>query len=96
MSGQSAITDRNNDYAEAVRRISFPLGRTLLSHDYVFWCGDFNYRINMSRNDVKALVEEGAWDTLKSADQVVLNTFLYNFFIDNNDTAPGVRDMNHI
>ena len=40
----------------------------------------------MSRNDVKALVEEGAWDTLKSADQVVLNTFLYNFFIDNNDT----------
>ena len=21
----------------------------MLSHDYVFWCGDFNYRINMAR-----------------------------------------------
>ena len=26
-----------------------PQGRHVLSHDYVFWCGDFNYRINMAR-----------------------------------------------
>ena len=48
----------------------FLQGRTLLSHDYVFWCGDFNYRIDMSRDDVKASVEEKDWDTLLSADQL--------------------------
>ena len=45
-------------------------GRTLLSHDYVFWCGDFNYRINMARDDVKANVAKKDWDTLLSADQL--------------------------
>jgi hypothetical protein len=48
----------------------FLQGRSLLSHDYVFWCGDFNYRIDMSRDDVKAAVEEKDWDTLLSADQL--------------------------
>ena len=28
-------------------------GRTVLSHDFVFWCGDFNYRINLGRDEVK-------------------------------------------
>ena len=45
-------------------------GRSLLSHDYVFWCGDFNYRIDMARDDVKASVKEKDWDTLLSADQL--------------------------
>ena len=27
-----------------------------MSHDYVFWCGDFNYRINMKREEVKEAV----------------------------------------
>ena len=31
-------------------------GRTVLSHDYVFWCGDFNYRINLDREEVKDAV----------------------------------------
>ena len=48
-------------------------GRTLLSHDYVFWCGDFNYRINMARDDVKANVAKKDWDTLLSADQLKVN-----------------------
>ena len=30
----------------------FEQGRTVLSHDYVFWCGDFNYRINLEREEV--------------------------------------------
>ena len=31
-------------------------GRTVLSHDYVFWCEDFNYRINLDREEVKDAV----------------------------------------
>ena len=41
-----------------------------MSHDYVFWCGDFNYRINMAREDVKALVAAKEWKTLLEADQL--------------------------
>jgi hypothetical protein len=37
----------------------FLQGRTVLYHDFVFWCGDFNYRLNMSRDEVKAAVEVG-------------------------------------
>ena len=28
------------------------------THDYVFWCGDFNYRINMERSEVVDLVKK--------------------------------------
>ena len=71
--GQSQVAERNNDYSEAVKKISFQnvslilcktlsyqsiQGRTPLSHDYVFWCGDFNYRINMEREEVINLVNK--------------------------------------
>ena len=36
----------------------------------MFWCGDFNYRIDMGRDDVTALVAAGDWPALLSADQV--------------------------
>lgn len=68
--GQSNISDRNADYCEAIKKIMFPKGRNMLSHDYVFWCGDFNYRINMCREDVIGLVGDRDWDALLSADQL--------------------------
>ena len=34
-------------------------GRTVLSHDYVFWCGDFNYRVSLEREQaVQAAVDQ--------------------------------------
>ncbi len=53
----------------------------MLSHDYVFWCGDFNYRINMGREDVKNLVAAKDWDTLLSADQLKVRTILYRYIM---------------
>ncbi len=44
----------NNEHA-----YDYLQGRTVLYHDFVFWCGDFNYRLNMSRDEVKAAVEVG-------------------------------------
>ena len=41
-----------------------------MSHDYVFWCGDFNYRINMARAEVKELVAKQDWAELLAADQL--------------------------
>lgn len=43
----------------------------LFSHDYVFWCGDFNYRIDMPNEDVKELIRNQTWDSLVVGDQLV-------------------------
>lgn len=54
--GQSQVVERNADYAEITRKIAFPMGRSLKSHDYVFWCGDFNYRIDMDKDELRELL----------------------------------------
>ena len=40
------------------------------SHDYVFWCGDFNYRIDLPREEVLSLIERQKWDDLQACDQL--------------------------
>ncbi|KAM9847210.1 synaptojanin-1 [Aulostomus maculatus] len=68
--GQSQVKERNDDYSEITRRLSFPMGRLLYSHDYVFWCGDFNYRINLPNEEVKELIKQQNWDALTAGDQL--------------------------
>ena len=94
--GQSQVAERNSDYSEAVKRISFSnvgpnivsllhahhlspytlllQGRTVLSHDYVFWCGDFNYRINMERDEVIDMVNKKV-----TSNHIV--DFLFKYFL---------------
>ncbi|XP_060764936.1 synaptojanin-1 isoform X2 [Neoarius graeffei] len=69
--GQSQVKERNDDYNEITRKLSFPMGRLLYSHDYVFWCGDFNYRINLPNEEVKELIRQQNWDALIAGDQLV-------------------------
>ena len=52
---QDKVMERNSDYIEACRKIELtsrygPI--TIEDMDYVFWCGDFNYRIDMPRDMV--------------------------------------------
>ena len=70
--GQKEIQERNNDYAEAVKKLAFPNGRSLLSHDYVFWCGDFNYRISLPRDEVIHALNNDDYTELKAADQLLV------------------------
>ncbi|XP_033638398.1 synaptojanin-1-like [Asterias rubens] len=69
--GQSQVKDRNDDYAEISRKIMFPMGRTLATHDYVFWCGDFNYRIDMEKEQLKEFIAQENYEALKSSDQLL-------------------------
>ncbi|XP_046406834.1 synaptojanin-1 isoform X1 [Ischnura elegans] len=78
--GQSQVTERNADYAEITRKITFPMGRTLNSHDYVFWAGDFNYRIDMDKDEMKELVKKGEWDILLQHDQLRVQQEAENVF----------------
>ncbi|THD20455.1 Synaptojanin-1 [Fasciola hepatica] len=78
--GQSNVRERNDDFHEICRRLVFPTGRNILSHDYVFWCGDFNYRINLSGAEVKRLVSQSAWSDLLRSDQLTVERQAGNVF----------------
>lgn len=72
--GQHQVKERNDDYAEITRRIQFPMGRSINSHDYVFWCGDFNYRLDkISNEDVRRAAAMKDYKTLLQYDQLKLS-----------------------
>ncbi|XP_041863662.1 synaptojanin-1 isoform X3 [Melanotaenia boesemani] len=93
--GQSQVKERNDDYNEITRRLSFPMGRLLYSHDYVFWCGDFNYRINLPNEEVKELIKQQNWDSLTAGDQLLDQKnagMIFRGFIEGNlDFAPTYK-----
>lgn len=78
--GQSAIKERNDDFNEICRRLIFSGNRSIYTHDYVFWCGDFNYRINLSGSEVKRLVAQSDWSELLLSDQLNLERQSGNVF----------------
>ncbi|RUS89988.1 hypothetical protein EGW08_002255, partial [Elysia chlorotica] len=78
--GHSQVKERNDDYAEITRKMAFPMGRTILSHDRVFWCGDFNYRIDLGNEEVKSLVASGNLGALRDMDQLNVQRGLGNTF----------------
>ena len=41
------------------------------SHDYVFWCGDLNYRIDLPREEVLQMIENNKWLSLQEEDQLI-------------------------
>lgn len=68
--GQHEIQNRNEDFATTIRKLKFPQGRFINSHDVVFWFGDFNYRISLSNVDIKRAIENQDFETLVAYDQL--------------------------
>ncbi|XP_043919592.1 synaptojanin-2 [Protopterus annectens] len=68
--GHSQIKERNEDYREIIQKLSFPMERNIFSHDYVFWCGDFNYRIDLSYEEVFHFLKRQDWKSLLVHDQL--------------------------
>uniref|UniRef100_A0A3P8XWV8 Synaptojanin-1 n=1 Tax=Esox lucius TaxID=8010 RepID=A0A3P8XWV8_ESOLU len=93
--GQSQVKERNDDYNEITRKLSFPMGRLLYSHDYIFWCGDFNYRISLPNEEVKELIRQQNWEALTAGDQLVDQKnqgLVFRGFIEGNlDFAPTYK-----
>ncbi|KAF8372810.1 unc-26 [Pristionchus pacificus] len=70
--GQNEIRDRNEDYATAMKKLQFSGGRTIDSHDVIFWFGDFNYRISMGGEEVKRAVRSNQIDLIVGGDQLTV------------------------
>jgi len=39
-------------------------------HDYLFWCGDFNYRIDLTKEEVMDLIQHNNFAGLQAYDQL--------------------------
>ncbi|XP_015111284.1 synaptojanin-1 [Diachasma alloeum] len=78
--GQSQVNERNADYAEITRKLAFPMGRTLNTHDYVFWCGDFNYRVDMDKEEMREMIRRGEIEQILQYDQLKIQQDHGNVF----------------
>uniref|UniRef100_A0ACD5Z4L7 Uncharacterized protein n=1 Tax=Avena sativa TaxID=4498 RepID=A0ACD5Z4L7_AVESA len=72
---------RNADVAEILKSTQFPrickvpgqrVPEKIIDHDRIIWLGDLNYRVVLSYDDTKALLEENDWDTLLENDQLMI------------------------
>ncbi|KAL3981632.1 hypothetical protein ACH3XW_43860 [Acanthocheilonema viteae] len=80
--GQNEVRDRNEDYMNALRKIKFSQGRGILSHAVIFWLGDFNYRIVLSRSEAEAVIKSGNMVELSRYDQLSQQKALGEIFKD--------------
>jgi len=68
--GQGKASERNDDYHDITRKLDFGKGRTVDSHDFVVWFGDFNYRIDHDIDEIKRLIADGELQKLIPFDQL--------------------------
>eukprot|EP00249_Psilotum_nudum_P021395 c28091_g1_i2 orf=478-2079(+) len=70
---------RNSDVAEILKRTLFrrsakfpgrKLPENILAHDRIIWFGDLNYRLSLSVENVKSLIQTRNWQALLERDQL--------------------------
>ncbi|PWN44254.1 hypothetical protein IE81DRAFT_27792 [Ceraceosorus guamensis] len=68
--GSSNVEERNADYHTILRGLAFQKGRSVASHDHVFWAGDFNYRIDLPNETARPLCAQQDFAQLYARDQL--------------------------
>ncbi|KAG8383493.1 hypothetical protein BUALT_Bualt04G0019000 [Buddleja alternifolia] len=70
---------RNSDVAEILKGTQFSricknpnrrLPERIIDHDRMLWLGDLNYRVGLSYEEAKLLLEDNDWDSLLEKDQL--------------------------
>lgn len=67
--GQSAVEDRNRDYATITAGLRFK-NDNVSACDHVFWFGDFNYRLEADNGLARRLIGDGNLQDLWGRDQL--------------------------
>ncbi|KAF2090828.1 hypothetical protein K490DRAFT_62155 [Saccharata proteae CBS 121410] len=70
--GFANYEERNRDYRTISHGLRFQRNRSIEDHDTVIWLGDFNYRIGLSNEKVRKLLDVGDLETLYENDQLNL------------------------
>jgi len=80
-SGQNQVRRRNDDFKRILDELDLPKARVaqekklkqksnlLDRFDFVFWSGDFNYRVNQTRDSTIEYIKENKFETLLKQDQ---------------------------
>ena len=68
--GFANYEDRNRDYQTINNGLRFQRNRGIQDHETVIWLGDFNYRIGLSDERVRKLIQLGDLEALYENDQV--------------------------
>ncbi|QCD84717.1 phosphatidylinositol-bisphosphatase [Vigna unguiculata] len=70
---------RNSDVTEILKSTQFPricknpcrrAPDKIVDHDRIIWLGDLNYRVALSYEETRVLLEDNDWDTLLEKDQL--------------------------
>ena len=68
--GFANYEERNRDYGTISHGLRFQRNRSIDDHDTIIWLGDFNYRIGLSDDKVRRLIQAHDLGTLYQNDQV--------------------------
>jgi len=81
-SGANKVSKRNRDVERIMKELELPKGRVaeekklgmkskvIDRFDFVFWSGDFNYRVNQTKENAIKLLKENNYDVLLKDDQL--------------------------
>ncbi|KAJ2898870.1 Inositol-1,4,5-trisphosphate 5-phosphatase 1 [Coemansia aciculifera] len=69
-SGTSNVSERNSDFHSIRNGTRFRRGRHIDEHDYTFWLGDLNYRIDLPYDQACALISQRQLKSLMMYDQL--------------------------
>eukprot|EP01080_Neovahlkampfia_damariscottae_P009143 gene9143-1231_t len=80
-SGQNKIKERNENYDQIINDNLFDNPKfSPLKQDFVYFFGDFNYRLNLTREEVLNLIEKKKYSTLMEYDQLTKEKFKNGVF----------------
>lgn len=68
--GFANYEERNRDYSTISHGLRFQKNRSIDDHNSVIWFGDFNYRVGLSDERARRLVQTGDLETLYDNDQL--------------------------
>jgi phosphatidylinositol-bisphosphatase len=84
---QKEIKQRNEDFKQIYEQSEFVRKKELQisNHDYVFWLGDLNYRIDLPNDRCRSLIAEQDYKTLLEFEQLSIQRSEKNVFKDFNE-----------
>lgn len=84
--GMSNTTERHHNYKTIAQGLKFSRNRRIKNHDVVVWLGDFNYRIGLTNEQVKPLIDKKDFPKLFEYDQL-------NIEMANGETFPFFDEL---
>jgi hypothetical protein len=84
---QKEIRQRNEDFRQIYEQSEFSRKKDLMVayHDYVFWLGDLNYRIDLPNEICRPKIAEENWEYLLKYEQLTLQKREQNVFKEFNE-----------